>query len=91
MKVEIGDNCWICSNVTILKGTRIGKNCVIGAGTVLSGNIPDNSIVKSNRSLKVEKIRGRIYIRPSFLAYRSIQRSSLLYIRHTIVKLCRVV
>ena len=60
MKVEIGDNCWICSNVTILKGTRIGKNCVIGAETVLSGNIPDNSIVKSNRSLKVEKIRDEI-------------------------------
>ncbi len=60
MKVEIGDNCWICSNVTILKGTRIGKKCVIGAGTVLSGNIPDNSIVKSNRSLKVEKIRDEI-------------------------------
>lgn len=46
-KVAIGKHCWICSNVTILKGTEIGDNCVIGAGVVVSGTIPDNTIVKN--------------------------------------------
>lgn len=32
----------------ILKGSCIGKNCVIGAGSVVSGNIPDNQIWAGN-------------------------------------------
>ena len=48
--VQIGDNCWIGSNVVILKNTRIGNNCVIGAGCVVSGAIPDMTIIKHNSS-----------------------------------------
>lgn len=44
--ITIGDNCWIASNVVILKGATIGDNCVIGAGCVVSGKIPSHSIVK---------------------------------------------
>lgn len=44
-KVDIGDNTWIGSNVTILKGVHIGTHCVIGAGCVIYKDIPDNSIV----------------------------------------------
>ena len=33
--IEIGDNCWIGANVVILKGTKIGNRCVVGAGCVL--------------------------------------------------------
>ncbi len=47
--IKIGKNCWIGSNVTILKDTHIGDNCVIGAGSVISGYIPSGTIVK-NRS-----------------------------------------
>ena len=43
--IEIGDNCWIAANVIILKGTKIGCNCVIGAGTKVSGEVPDGTIV----------------------------------------------
>ena len=57
-KVVIGANCWIGSNVTILKGTRIGNGCVIGAGAVLSGIIPDNTLVRVSSDLKFEEIRG---------------------------------
>ena len=39
--IAIGDGCWIASNVIILKGAKIGKNCVIGAGCIISGIIPD--------------------------------------------------
>lgn len=34
--VEIGDNTWISSNVTVFNGARIGKNCKIFPGAVLS-------------------------------------------------------
>jgi len=43
--VYIGKNVFIGARCTILPGTRIGDNCIIGAGTVCSGNIPENSIV----------------------------------------------
>lgn len=55
--ILIGKNCWIGSNAVILKGTTIGDNCVIGAGCVVSGNIPERSIVTQNRTLKIEPIR----------------------------------
>lgn len=41
--VTIGDNCWIGSNVVILKGTIIENNCVIGAGCIVSGIIPEKN------------------------------------------------
>ena len=53
--IVINDNVWIGSNCVILKGTNIGSNCVIGANTVVYGTIPDNSIVYSERKLKMKK------------------------------------
>jgi acetyltransferase-like isoleucine patch superfamily enzyme len=54
--VEIGSGTWLASNVVVLKGTKIGKNCVIGAGAVVKGDIPDGSLVYSNRTLIVKSI-----------------------------------
>lgn len=48
-EVIIGDNTWIGCNVIILKGVKIGKNCVIGAGSLITKNIPDNSIVYNEK------------------------------------------
>ena len=50
-EIVIGDNCWIGANVTILRGTHIGNNCVIGAGCVVKGDIPDNTLVTQDREL----------------------------------------
>lgn len=54
-KISIGENVWIGSNVTILKDVSIGSNCVIGAGSVVFRNIPDNSILLSNGTIKAKK------------------------------------
>lgn len=54
--VSIGDNVWIGSNSIILKGTNIGNNSVIGAGMVITGNIPENSIVYRTNTVSMEKI-----------------------------------
>ena len=44
-KITIGQNCWIGSNVVILKGVTIGANSVIGAGCVLHRDVPPNSVM----------------------------------------------
>lgn len=56
-KVEIGENCWIGANVVLLKGTKIGKNSVIGAGCVIDKEIPEASIVTQGRELKIQRMR----------------------------------
>lgn len=46
--IHIGDGCFIGANAIILKGTILGKNCVVGAGSVVSGKYPDNVIIAGN-------------------------------------------
>ena len=53
--VQIGDNCWIGSNVVILPGANIKPNSIIGAGCVISGEIPEGVIVTANRELHYVK------------------------------------
>ena len=41
--ITIKNNVWICSNVTVLPGITIGENSIIGAGSVVTKDIPPNS------------------------------------------------
>ena len=41
--VVIGNDCWFGANVTVCPGVTIGDNCVIGAGSVVTRDIPANS------------------------------------------------
>ncbi len=45
LPVEIGNNIWIGARVTILMGVKIGNNSIIGAGSLVNKNIPDNVVV----------------------------------------------
>ena len=54
--VTIGDNCWIAGNVTILAGAKIGSGCVIGAGSVVSGEIPAGTLAYGVPCKPVRKI-----------------------------------
>lgn len=56
--VSIGKDCWISSNVVILKGVTIGDNVIIGAGCVIKEDIPSNVIVKTDGKLICEERRG---------------------------------
>ena len=53
--IIIEDDCWIGSNVIILDGVHIGKGCVIGGGTLLTHDVPDDTVVidKRNKTLRV--------------------------------------
>ena len=51
--VIIENGCWIGANVTILRNTHIGEGCVIGASTVVKGNIPPHSLVTGERNMNV--------------------------------------
>lgn len=55
--VIIDNGCWIAANVTILRNTHIGEGCVIGAGTVVKGEIPPHSLVTNDRGLNIVPIR----------------------------------
>jgi len=44
--VKIGNDVWLGLNVIVLPGSKIGDNVVVGANSVISGEIPSNTIVK---------------------------------------------
>lgn len=53
--IKIEDNCWIGSNVVILDGVTIGKGSVIGAGTIITKDIPENSKVIDKRTKNISE------------------------------------
>lgn len=58
-EVRVGDKVWIGSNVTIMKGTHIPGNCVVGACSFVSGNKFDsNTIIVGSPARSVKKIGG---------------------------------
>ena len=54
--VKIGDNVWIGGSTCILPGVTIGNNVVIGAGSVVTKDIPDNMIAVGNPCRVVREI-----------------------------------
>ena len=51
--VVIGKNCWIGANTVILKGSRLGDRCLVGAGSVIKGEYPDGAVIIQKRETKV--------------------------------------
>ena len=54
--IKIGNNVWIASGVKIVKGVSIGDNCVLGAGSVVTKDIPNNSIAVGVPAKVIKKI-----------------------------------
>src|SRR6476620_11192623 len=46
--IAVGDNVFIGLNAIILPGVRIGSNVVIGAGSVVTKDVPDNTVAAGN-------------------------------------------
>lgn len=47
-EITIGDDVWIGFNSIILKGVKIGKCAIIGAGTIITKDVPDYAVVAGN-------------------------------------------
>lgn len=54
--ITIGDYCWLASSVTVIGGVTIGRGCVIGAGSVVTKDIPDNCLAFGNPCKVIRKI-----------------------------------
>lgn len=46
--IHIGNNCWLGGSVVVLQGVTIGDNVTIGAGSVVTKDIPDNVLAVGN-------------------------------------------
>ena len=58
--VSIGNNVWIGGSVTILPGVTIGNNVTIGAGSVVTKDIPSNSIAVGNPCKVIKKLESAL-------------------------------
>ncbi len=56
MPVKIGKCVWLGAGVIVLPGVEIGDNCVIGAGSVVTKNIPANSVAVGNPCKVIREI-----------------------------------
>lgn len=54
--ITIKDNCWLASNVVVCGGVTIGEGCVIGAGSVVTRDIPPYSLAAGNPCRVIRKI-----------------------------------
>ena len=54
--ITIGNDVWLGGNVTILPGVTIGDNVVIGAGSVVTKDIPSNCVAVGNPCKPIKKL-----------------------------------
>lgn len=43
--IEIGDDCWVAANVTLLPGAKLGRGCVVGACALVNREVPPYAVV----------------------------------------------
>lgn len=56
--IRVGNNVWIGGNVVVLPGVTIGDNCVIGAGSIVTKDIPENTVAVGNPCKVIKTIKN---------------------------------
>lgn len=64
--VAIGDNCWLASNVVVCGGVTIGEGSVIGAGSVVTRDIPPMSLAAGNPCRVIRPLTEKDRMQGSF-------------------------
>lgn len=59
----IGDNVKVCTGAIVMGNITIGNNVLIGAGTILQKNVPDNCVVVGNPARIIKKDGARVDIK----------------------------
>ncbi len=57
-EVVIEDNVWIGRGAIVLKGVRVGRNSVVGAGAVVTSSVPPDSLAAGNPARVVRSLRS---------------------------------
>jgi acetyltransferase-like isoleucine patch superfamily enzyme len=55
-KIHIKKNAWIGARVNILPGVTIGENAIVGTGSIVTKDIPDNAVAVGNPARVVKMI-----------------------------------
>ena len=55
--ITIGDDTWIAGGVTICPGVTIGNRCIIAAGSVVTKDVPDDSLVAGCPAIVKRKLK----------------------------------
>ena len=55
-RIVIGEDCWLGGNVIVLPGVTIGKGSTIGAGSVVTKDVPDYCVAAGNPARVLKKI-----------------------------------
>ncbi|HLG21716.1 MAG TPA: acyltransferase [Candidatus Manganitrophaceae bacterium] len=56
LPIVIGDNVWICSNATVLKGVTIGEGAIVAAQSVVTADVPPHTVVAGNPAHEVKRL-----------------------------------
>ena len=72
--VRIGNDCWFGANVVVCPGVTVGDNCVIGAGSIVTRDIPSNSFAAGNPCRVIREIteKDSMKYKPEILADNEI-------------------
>lgn len=56
LPITIGEDCWLGGGVVVCPGVTIGNRCIIAAGSVVTKNIPDDSLAAGNPAVVKRKL-----------------------------------
>ena len=85
MPIKVGSNVFIGYNAIILRGAVIGDNCIIGAGSVVSGTIPPNSVaagVPAKVIKRVDEYRASIAPHLTETKHMNREQKKSFFIKH---------
>lgn len=57
--ITIGDDCWLGGNVVVCPGVTIGNRCIIAAGSVVTKDIPDDSMAAGCPAVVKKQLNGK--------------------------------
>jgi len=69
--VVIGDDVWLGMNVTVLKGVEVGRQTVVGAGSIVTRSLPSGVIAAGQPAVVIRKLDG--CENPGTMAYRILR------------------
>lgn len=76
MPVRIGKNCWLGAGVIVMPGITIGDNVVVGAGSIVTKNIPSNVVAAGNPCRVLREVNERdkrFYFKDREIDYNSLK------------------